>query len=114
MVLSNVVSAKDIWCWTRETSQGAVYEYYLVTETFQQISSQELRIDIKIVRKDKWGRTEKPRITVWTFIKEKDLVCTVRNKDQEESKAKIKVADDPAAVQIYQRVIEYIKGEYDR
>lgn len=85
-----------------------------MTETFQQISLQELQIDIKIVRKDRWGRLEKPRITVWTFTKEKDLVCTVRNKDQEKSKAKMKVADDPAAVQIYQRIIEYIKGEYDR
>ena len=109
MVLSNVANAKDIWCWTRETSQGAVYEYYLMTETFQQISSQELQIDIKIVRKDRWGRLEKPRITVWNFTLTKDPVCTVRDKHQNSS-SKMYVKNNPMAFQILQ-LIQQLRKE---
>lgn len=66
IMISKVASAKDIYAWTRETSQGAVFEYY-VREEACIIKDKLLCADIITVRTDKWGKNTLPLIVEWQF-----------------------------------------------
>ena len=66
IMISKVASAKDIYAWTRETSQGAVFEYYVREETCS-LKDQRLCADIITIRTDKWGKRALPLIVEWQF-----------------------------------------------
>lgn len=70
LLISETVSAADIYVCTRDTSQGAVFEYYVREETCRVVidKDQKLCADIITVRKDKWGRTVPPLIVEWQFF----------------------------------------------
>ena len=112
-VLSTEASAQDIWAWTVETSQGGIYEYYVRSETCQQVSDEELVGDVVIVRKDKWGRAEQPRVTEWHFYSSPkgDFICAVGTKGDKRPKSSVKVAGSPMAMKIYCIMKENMKGE---
>lgn len=112
-VLSTEASAQDIWAWTVETSQGGIYEYYVRSETCQQVSDEELVGDVVIVRKDKWGRAEQPRVTEWHFYSSPEVgfTCAVGTKGEERPRSSVKVADSPMAIKIYYIMKENAKGE---
>ena len=108
MVLSNVTSAKDIYIWTRETSQGAVYESYVREESCRWISDQEISADIIMIRTDKWGRTVPPLIVEWHFVGFDNPVYFKRDKITGHDTERFSVKDDAMVTKIYETVKEII------
>lgn len=96
-----------------ETSQGGIYEYYVRSETCKRVSDEELVGDVVIVRKDKWGRADQPRVTEWHFYSSLEIgfTCAVGTKGEKRPKSSVKVVDSPMAMKIYYIIKENAKGE---
>lgn len=104
MVLSNVTNAKDIYVWTRETSQGAVYELYVREESCRWISDQEISADIITIRTDKWGRTVPPLIVEWHFVGFDNPVYFKRDKTTGHDTESFSIKNDAMVIKIYKTV----------
>ena len=58
-------AAADIWAMTEKTSQGAVFEWYVRTNTYNDGEYEE-SVDIVRVGKDRWTRSSPPAVfTIW-------------------------------------------------
>lgn len=111
LLISQAGSAADIYACTRDTSQGAVFEYYVREESchinISKEQEQELCADIITVRKDRWGHKTPPLIVEWRFLNF-DTVPVFVKFDKQTGKAteRNRVENDPIATKIF----EIVKG----
>jgi len=112
LLLSETVFAADIYAYTRETSQGAIFEYYVREESCQVIIADklELQADIITVRKDKWGHNTPPLIVRYRFLNfdsNKPIFVKVYDKTGFETKQEF-VHNDPIATAVFSVVKEVL------